>query len=241
MEYLTVYKPAQEKVRIGSKGDGGYVIVNGLTYDHLIGCGISDDVNFEIEFMKKYNVSCSAFDGTVNGLPENAKTSGINFIKKNIGPTNTPTTTNLHEEIKPYNDIFFKMDIESYEFRWLQTMSSEQLNKFKQIVIEFHYPFDLYPSYIKHFDTQLPVVEKMAVFKKLAETHVLVHFHGNNCCGTTVHEGIITPNIFECTYIRKDVHTDSGLNTTSIPSTLDAPNTGNPEIHLNWPPFVHTV
>jgi hypothetical protein len=110
------------------------------------------------------------------------------FIKKNISPFNTETTTNLHEEIKNYNNIFLKMDIETYEFRWLNTLSTDQLNKFKQIVIEFHFPFTI--GNFTHLDIDIPILEKMNVFKKLSETHTLVHFHSNNCCGMSTYENI---------------------------------------------------
>ena len=66
----------------------------------------------------------------------------------------------------------------------------------------------------------------------------LIHFHPNNCCGTTIYNNIIVPNVFECTFIRKDVYIYSGLNTDPIPSNLDSPCVINtPDIHLNWPPF----
>jgi hypothetical protein len=37
-----------------------------------------------------------------------------------------------------YNNIFLKMDIEGAEYPWLLSLNNDQLNKFKQIVIEFH-------------------------------------------------------------------------------------------------------
>jgi len=149
---------------------------------------------------------------------------------------NSDTTTNLHNEISLYNDIFLKMDIETFEYRWLHTLSETQLNKFKQIVIEFHFPFTNYT--FNHLDVNIPVQEKLYVFEKLKQTHVLIHFHANNCCGTTSYNDIIVPNVFECTFIRKDMHVDSGLNKDPIPSALDSPCVRNtPDIILAHPPF----
>lgn len=47
----------------------------------------------------------------------------INFFKKNIGPTNSDFTTNLHQEIEEYNNIFLKMDIEGHEFPWIKSLN----------------------------------------------------------------------------------------------------------------------
>ena len=94
---------------------------------------IADDITFEKEFCKKYpNITCYAYDGTINGLPES--NNNIQFIKKNITSYNSQDTTNLFDMFEKYNNIFLKMDIETYEFRWLQTLSNEQLNKINQIL-----------------------------------------------------------------------------------------------------------
>ena len=230
--YLTVYESATPKVRVGSVGDGGYVIVDGLTYDSMLSCGIETNIDFEKEFLQKNpSLECFAFDGTINGLPQEVER--LTFVKKNIGTTNTDKTTNLHEYINPYSNIFLKMDIESYEFRWFETISQTQVVKFKQIVIEIHFPFSL--ENISHFDPEhLSPKRKTAMLQRLAQTHWLVHIHANNCCGTNFN----LPNIFECTYVRKDVQPFSGYNTTPIPSNLDYPSVPlRPDISLNYRPF----
>ena len=236
LDFLRIYKSDTDKVRIGSHNDGGYIISDGLEYDCFISCGIADDITFEKEFCKKYpNITCYAYDGTINGLPES--NNNIQFIKKNITSYNSQDTTNLFDMFEKYNNIFLKMDIETYEFRWLQTLSNEQLNKIKQMVIEFHFPFTE-PGFT-HLDAPLHVSKKLDVLKKLAETHTLIHLHGNNCCGTASFDNIIVPNVFECTYVRKDIQSSDTLSTDSIPSILDRPNVGGSDIYLNWYPFVN--
>jgi hypothetical protein len=235
MDYLTYYKTKHNKKRYGTLGDGGYVIVDDLSYNILICCGVDNNIDFELEFLNKNNIPCYAFDGSVNNLPINHP--NIKFNKINIGPENTNTSTNLHDIINKNDDIFLKMDIETFEYRWLDTLSSEQLKKFKQIVIEFHFPFTLYP--FNHLDIQTTVDYKINILKKISETHKLIHFHPNNCCGTTNYNNIIIPNVFECTYIRNDIFIDNGLNNENIPTKYDYPNVNNSEISINWPPFVN--
>ena len=224
---LTVYESPYPKIRLGKEYDGGYVIVEipDIHYSVLLSGGIEYDISFEEEFVANYAVKCFAFDGTIQRLPK--ENNSIEFVKKNIDYDTTDTTTNLHEYIESYDTIFIKMDIEGYEIDWLKGIDEEQLNKVEQIVIEFHHPF---------------TAKEVDIFEKLNQTHFLVHFHGNNCCGTHTHRGVVFPNIFECTYLHKKYFkTLPGLNKEPIPSELDMRNLLQyPEICLNHPPFVNS-
>ena len=180
---LTVYKSPFNKVRIGQNYDGGYIIVEipNISYTTLIAGGICDDISFEEQFIDKYpDVQVFAFDGTIDQLPkENNK---ISFIKKNIGHENNEHMTNLHDIIDANERIFVKIDIEGGEIPWIHSLSDDQLNKFEQIVVEFHNPYS---------------EKEIDVFNKINKNHYLVHFHGNNCCGVRNHRCVIIPNIFE--------------------------------------------
>lgn len=236
LDTLIVYESKHPKTRVGSQNrDGGYVIADlPGNYDLLLSCGISNDVTFEKDFLSRYPVKAYGFDGTIEGLPE--PVDGLQFVKMNIGPTNTHSTLNMHALIDSHENIFLKMDIESYEFRWLHTISYEQMKRFKQITMEIHFPFT--ENNIAHFDAPMAVEQKMAVLDKLAMNHYLVHFHGNNCCGTTNYNGVNVPNIFECTYVRKDVQEFVGYNQIPVPHPLDRQNLSDvPELYFNGYPF----
>ena len=233
LDSLIIYESNSIKTRLGSENDGGYVIADGLVYDCLLSCGIANDITFETEFLKRHDIPCYAFDGTIDALPN--KTTNIRFVKKNISYYNSDTTTNLFDIIEQYNNIFLKMDIETFEYRWLQVLSYEQLKKIKQINIEFHFPFTE-PGF-NHLDAPLPISQKMDVLAKLIETHTLIHLHANNCCGTTLYNNIIVPNVFECTYVRNDFQTRDKLNRESLPTSLDTPNVDGPDINLIGYPF----
>jgi len=224
---LTCYKSPFPKIRLGKDYDGGYIIAElpNVNYDIILAGGIEGDISFEEEFIKKYpNVKCFAFDGTINNLPKN--NNKITFIKKNIGYQNTAGVTNLHEIIYNNKSIFIKMDIEGGEIPWIKSLTDTEINKFEQIVMEFHFPFS---------------EKEIDVFNKINRTHYLIHFHANNCCGTRNHMNATIPNVFECTYVHKKHFTSvPKLNTDIIPSELDMRNVGwNKEIILNKPPFVH--
>jgi hypothetical protein len=227
---LTVYKSPFPKIRIGNQNDGGYIIcdIPNINYDIMIAGGVADDITFEENLCSIYpNLMCYAFDGTVHCKINKSINKNIVFVKKNIGPVLDDYNTNLFPLIEKGNNIFLKMDIEGAELPWLRCLNNEQMEKFSQIVIEFHFPF---------------LEEDNEVFEKLNKNHVLVHFHGNNCpAGVINHKGIIIPNVFECTYINKkyiDI-TKIELNNECIPGPLDMPNCGGTDIYINYPPFVN--
>jgi hypothetical protein len=221
---ITILKPYisnYTKYRCGPKEDGGYVIADLDKYDALFTCGIANDIRFEIEFLKKYAIPCYAYDGTIDQLPDLSQPL-IKFHRLNIDANETGVTTNLHKEIEGFHNIFLKMDIETFEFRWLKSLTINQLKKFKQIVIEVHFPFTLYP--FNHLDKQISVYDKLIALKTLSKTHTLIHLHGNNCCGITQFQGLNVPNVLECTFVRKDIQNNGIFNEENIPSNLDHPN-----------------
>lgn len=113
------------------------------------------------------------------------------------------------------------MDIEGAEIEWLNSLDEKHMDKFAQIVIEFHSP------------------DINQTLHKINRTHVLIHIHGNNCCGVA-NDDRHTPNVFECTYIHKRfMQKPYALNKMKLPGPLDQPNLDNiPEIPLDHYPFV---
>ena len=106
LDYLIVYESNNEKIRVGSENDGGYVIAENIgEYDCMISCGIANDVNFEKAMLNKYqDLVCYCYDGTIDTLPENH--DRLVFFKKNISYFDSDKTTNLIELIKKYDNIF---------------------------------------------------------------------------------------------------------------------------------------
>ena len=230
-ELLKVYQ-FDKKIRLGTKNDGGYVLGE-LTgeYDCYISAGISNEESFSRDFIKKYNINkinSYGFDGTINDYPYQY-TQNIQFIKKNINGFNDNNNTNLSFLTDKYDNIFLKMDIEGGEYPWLLSISENQLNKFKQIVIEFHG--------ITNDEWGYKYNDKVTCLEKLAKTHYIIHAHGNNY-GPVINN---IPDVIELTYINKNYFKlIPELNTQSLPiSNLDFPNDGSNDINLNFYPFVN--
>ena len=233
LELLQVYN-FNKKIRCGSNSDGGYVLAElDGEYDCYISAGISDEESFSRDFINKYNMNeynSFGFDGTILNYPYNY-TNKISFIKKNINYFNDDNNSNLFYLINKYNNIFLKMDIEGGEYPWLLQIDETQLNKFKQIVIEFHG--------ITNNDWGCNYNDKVKCLTKLAKTHYIVHAHGNNY-GLVVNN---IPDVIELTYINKNYFNSiPELNMQSFPiANLDFSNNINlNDINLNFYPFVNT-
>jgi len=226
---LNTYKIPNALVRIGPKEDGGYVLADGFEYDLFISCGIANDIRFEEALLDIYKIKCIAFDGTIETFPSHI--NNIEWVPKNIGYLNTEKTTNLKEYIQNNKKIFLKMDIEGSEFNWLDSMKEEELENFSQIVLEVHWPFDIY---------------RMNMLRKLNKTHYIIHIHGNNYCDKDIpkhlpsgrsYDGTVTinnsslepiklPEVFEVTYINKKLCNELSVEMKEIqfPTILDYPN-----------------
>tara|TARA_B110000977_G_C11041463_1_gene479046 strand:+ start:109 stop:1833 length:1725 start_codon:yes stop_codon:yes gene_type:complete len=229
---LIVYKPKFNKIRIGRPGDGGYVVLDipSIKYDIFISGGISNDDSFEHDFIKKYkNVSCEAFDFSVDNLPH--PSDKIHFNKKFISTINNDKYTNLEFYMKKYNNIFLKLDIEGSEHKWFDYLNDIQLNNISQMVVEFHY----YPQIKKNFRN----------FSKINKYFYLVHFHANNCrtrnnnSGLFDYKGNMIPWVFECTYVNKKYIRKFILNNNEVPDNrFDYKNLKyNDDINLNHFPY----
>tara|TARA_R110002126_G_scaffold30583_5_gene99729 strand:- start:3692 stop:4405 length:714 start_codon:yes stop_codon:yes gene_type:complete len=227
---LEVYS-FDKKIRCGTKKDGGYVIAElEGNYDCYISAGIEGEESFSGDFLNKYKINKNnsyGFDGTIDKYPYQY-TKEIQFIKKNIDTVNDAKHTNLSFLLEKYSNIFLKMDIEGGEYPWLLQLQEPDLNKFKQLVIEFHG--------ITGDGWGCNLIDKIKCLEKLAKTHYLVHAHGNN--HGSVSDNI--PDVIELTYVNKDCFkTIPKFNTTKLPiENIDFPNDGNQnEIDLNCYPF----
>lgn len=223
----------ENKIRLGVNSDGGYIIgeTDGI-YDCYISAGVSNEESFSRDFINRYNMNSSnsfAFDGTIQKYPIQY-TDNITFYKRNISSYKDNKNATLEYFINKYNNIFLKMDIEGAEYPWLKILTSEQLNKFKQIAIEFHGIND------DSLGTLLN--DKIECLNKLSVTHYPIHAHGNNFSKT---QNSI-PDVIEITYLRKNLF-DSilQLNSKSFPiENLDFPNNPFlPDFILDFYPFVN--
>lgn len=213
-------------IRLGSAGDGGYLVPDDL--EGITACfspGVDDRASFETSLIER-GIPCFLADASVKTPP--IRGENIHFIPKFLGVVNDDTTITLDDWVKANapgtGDLILQMDIEGAEWAVLLNTSRETLRRFRIIVIELH---DLERLMDKHAFTIIA-----GTFDRLLQDFHVVHNHPNNY-GRTVQCGSLTiPRVQEMTLIRKDRVTSTSY-AQSFPHPLDQDNDPNgPKLSL---------
>jgi hypothetical protein len=163
-----------KKIRIGRKGDGGYILLDNLNNTKnkiLYSIGISNDCSFDLDMAKK-GFQIFIYDHTIKKLPMLHK--NFHWNKTGLsGISNNKNLFTLEELIKINNHtnekrMILKIDCESCEFDSLLNTPDYILDKFEQIVIEFHF------NNKKRYSTYIRLLRKI---NRLFQS---IHIHYNN-------------------------------------------------------------
>ncbi len=211
--------------RIGSKHDGGYLLINDFSdQDFLLSMGVGDDVNFELKLANHLS-GVHLYDDSIEALPCIVP-NGV-FYKERIGGSGYTSISEAMGRIPNHLDLILKMDIEGSEWEALEKFEIEELHKFRQIVVEFHW-------FEKLLDDQ-EYSRILNVLTKLDTTHFVLNAHPNNCGDTLIIENIALPSVIEVTYLRRIDYTSLvNLNVeTNCVSKLNQPCSPSiPELYL---------
>jgi FkbM family methyltransferase len=211
-------------VRFGPDGDGGYLLPNDL--DGIKACyspGVGEISLFEKQ-CAELGMNVYLADASVNG-PAQAHPRFF-FEKKFIGATSNNHFMTLNDWVistEPNGELILQMDIEGFEYDVLLNTTDELIQRFRIIVVEFHY---LKGLWCKHFFTLAN-----RVFNKIVQTHKCVHIHPNNNSGIAKFKGIAIPGAMEFTFLRNDRIQDYSFAST-FPHPLDHDTTDNPTMVL---------
>lgn len=226
-----------KRTRIGSKNDGGYIIIDGFEYDGLYSYGIGDNADFDYDFSKLYpKIHSHLYDFTITELPIEIKNS--TFHRQGIFPfknKNGDTLVNhiLENKDNDKKNMFLKMDVEGAEWDSVLAIPDSTLIQFKQIVIEFH---GLGPTRQREYGSTQE--KRTSLLEKLNKYFCIVHVHFCNGGGFDRIGCYRTPEILEVTYLRRETNFTFMLTTQVFPTILDAPdkpNGTNPK--LDFYPF----
>lgn len=184
--------------RIGGDGDGGYLLPNDL--DGIAACfspGVAFSSSFELQ-MAEMGIPCHMADYSVDGPSLHHKL--FTFDKKFLGALDSGNFIRLDTWINLYRqgegDLLLQMDIEGGEYDVILSTPLEILEKFRIIIIEFHY-----------LESLITVAGGKLIslaFTKLLEKFEIVHIHPNNCRNPIYYKNYIIPPIMEFTFLRKD-------------------------------------
>lgn len=219
-------------IRIGGNLDGSYLLPDCLEGIELCFSPGSNKVwDFEKELLEKFKIRSAIIDNESN-KPENLP-PGITYTSSWLGLDDDATYTSFESwanknSTKFDSDLMLQMDIEGDEYKVLFNMPNSVLKRFRVLTIEFHYS-----SNFKNSELYLNYYE--VIFSRLRKNFTVVHFHGNNCCGTWKYRNFELPHVFELTLLRNDwVPADSQF--ADIPHHLDVDNVeNNPTLLFNFP------
>jgi len=213
---LKVYDLGHPLIRIGPKGDGGYLVPDLLKNIKVcFSPGVGKIYGFEIDLLKM-GIKVYMADNTVE--KPNLPYENFEFIKKNIGSYDDEAIMTLNTWIEnsiTKEDSLLQMDIEGDEYAAINSLSESNLKKFKIMVIEFHY-FEQILTKVGN-----KVIEN--VLKKILKYFDVAQIHPNNCCGNLKIKNMIIPSTLEITFLRRDL-TLKKNKINKLPHKLDFKN-----------------
>lgn len=221
LKSLKIYKTNLSLERIGPMNDGGYILSNNLKdIDICISPGVAASFEFERHLKKDWNIESILIDGTLEKSLEE-KIINLNefrFIKKNLSNKDTKTQISLDYILKTLvnKKIILQMDIEGFEYEILSNISEKNINKFDQMIIEFH---DIFLIKKGIFNRKF-----FKIINKINKFFTLVHIHPNNCCDVFEVNSIKIPNVFEATFINNSILRYKKIEQLKFPHPQDSPN-----------------
>ncbi len=207
-----------ELIRLGRDNDGGYIMLNDFGNDDKIAYsfGISSDVSWDKD-MASRDYEVFMYDHTIEGLPES--NSHFHWFKLGIfdGSTNDDRLKTLEYLIEQNHhqgkqDMILKMDVEGAEWGFLESVKTETLNRFSQILFEFHGINK--PNLCRRITSAL---------RKLNQTHKLIHLHGMNAGYYISNGGKVFCNQIEVLYVRRDKYSFIEDYDVELPINIDMP------------------
>jgi hypothetical protein len=218
--------PSKELIRLGPKGDGGYLVPNDLIgIEACFSPGVSLISSFEKE-CADLGMKVFLADKSVENPAESHEL--FYFTKKFVGVTTNDdfmTIDNWVSESLPESksDLIMQIDIEGYEYETFLGISDSLMQRFRIIVAEFH---SLNELWNKHFFGLAS-----SAFDKILQTHTCVHIHPNNCNPLLNKSGLSIPPTAEFTFLRNDRIPNPKFSKV-FPHPLDSDNTDNSHIAL---------
>jgi hypothetical protein len=200
IKQLYPINPGIELIRLGSDSDGGYLLPNDL--EGIAACyspGVGPKSDFETDLA---NLGIEVFMADKSVKSPNSNHNKFHFIHKFVGSFTSEDYITMDEWFdtsieKCDSDLILQMDIEKFEYETIMNMSDKLLNRFRIIIIEFHYL-----NYI--WDNNFFQMLIGRVFEKILKNHTCVHIHPNNTDVIYDMYGIKIPITMEFTFLRND-------------------------------------
>ena len=191
------YLQTSELKRFGSDNDGGYVIYSIIDKEtSVISCGIGNNASFDFQISTEVK-DVYMYDHTIAHVKN--LNSNMHFFKVGVGRESSDTYVSIPDIIEK-NKIqksILKIDVEGMEWNIFDSLEAHVLNKFDQIIVEFHNLFEI------------TSIEKsklyFRVFSKLASCFSIINVHPNNWSESRILCGVPFADTLELTFLNKNI------------------------------------
>ena len=215
-------------IRVGPKGDGGYLIPDDLAgIEACFSPGVGLISGFEKECAER-GIGVYLADRSV--AQPGALHELFHFTHKYLGVTTNDDFMTLDDWVagsvlRPESDLMLQIDIEGFEYEVFLGATDRLMKRFRVIVAEFHQLDQLWNEAFFGLAAR--------AFEKILQTHSCVHIHPNNSSRLLKKSGLALPPLAEFTFLRRDQIAKSRL-ADVFPHPLDVDNTDRP--HFALPP-----
>jgi len=183
------------KVRIGSKHNGGHILLNhNLSNIQVVySYGLSKDIMFERMFVDRFNSIIRMYDFNIDNIPYN---SNFRFKKEKVGSTIGNYMSTIENNILKNKDLnkrkILKMNLEGKDYNCLLSIKDNILNEFEQLLLTIY-----------NIDENLN--DFMELLDKVNKNFYIFHIHANNLLGEFKLSNSYLPKILEISWVRKDI------------------------------------
>lgn len=216
------------KIRIGSESDGGYVMLDDFeAVDLALSFGVDTNVDWDLAIAER-GIAVQQFDHTVCASPVSHPLLGFRR-KRVVGSrpmVSDVTIASILAEAGVARDasVILKCDIEGDEWFVLRHCAPEQLQRFSQIIIEFH-------DFARAIDEDWSQTA-LEVLSKLTAHFAVFHVHGNNWRPLISIGGELFPDVLEVSLASRSRYAFSASKEL-FPTPLDRPNDPvSPDLYL---------
>jgi hypothetical protein len=205
-----------KKIRVGRIGDGGYVMIDDFKdIRTAFSLGIGGDVSWDLDIARR-GIRVMQYDHSVAHPPQQHE--NFMFHRKMIGAEKNESSESLASVLRDYGEPgrgnILKIDIEGAEWDVLDSAPIEELDRFHQIVGEFH-------DFEEVYDTQW-YNRAVRVMAKLLTRFAVAHVHGSNTGRLAVLSNLALPTALEITFLNKADH-EFEQTDEIYPTELDSP------------------
>ena len=189
---LLIPRKYDNKIRVGIKRDGGYVVSPDHFGESLISVGCENKTSFESEYLKNNPESNVIIYDGVGECTLARNDSRVTFNKKYI---------KTFSDLNVTHPCMIQMDIEGPEVNIFGNTNLSGIEFVEQLVLEFHF----HNRYLPNFPQNGADEDIEKALTVLDQHFSLIHIHVNNAGyadGWPMYKDLYDP--IELTYIKKD-------------------------------------